>query len=80
MHVLLCFCIDAKQMLRYQNNNSLDNIEVTETKPGMSEDNNLEHRSDQSTTEWLSENCIYLNSKSSLEICRKHKITEAYIP
>lgn len=45
MYFLFYFCIDAKKTLGFQNNTSLDNIEVAEIKPGIIEDNNLEHRS-----------------------------------
>lgn len=43
MYFLLYFCIDAKKTLGFQNNNSLYNIEVTESISGITEDN-LVHR------------------------------------
>ena len=45
VYFLLCFCIDARKTLGLQNNSSLDNTEVTETIPGIVEDNYLKHRS-----------------------------------
>lgn len=78
MYFLLWFCIDAKKTLGFQNNNSLENIEVAESLPGIIEDDNLEHRN--TSNNWVNlRKCICLYPKSTLENSRKHKIIEAYI-